>query len=390
MLEITIEDCLELLAGFRKESDSLKLEKNDYTIMHSIAKQVFKGTALTDRQYALMKTKLIPYSDQFNNLDIDIHEAVKKLRQPLRSINREKYIRLIDGKIHVRFPFKKSHIVLINEITNNVEGYDHKKGTHIHSFDYTEKNILLILTRFSDKGFDIDKEIFAVWHEMQHMLHRKENYVPGIYDMQLKNVSEKIGNLLKNDIGELSKSNYIKYIDRRFKYGLEHFENKKPVTNLEKIAYRDNLEYQSKPSQEKLEHILTSLYELDRFPILFVLDKEQCEKQLHSVVSFYRDIIDSSMQSVLFRDENKDSGFNTLIKDRKLNNWVDKDTKIVYINNKKLPKLLVNNEWRPSVAFAFDGVSDRTLNTYIKFTCDLQIFREEYGSPFRRHSSFYG
>ena len=69
MLEITIEDCLELLAGFRKESDSLKLEKNDYTIMHSIAKQVFKGTALTDRQYALMKTKLIPYSDQFNNLD---------------------------------------------------------------------------------------------------------------------------------------------------------------------------------------------------------------------------------------------------------------------------------------------------------------------------------
>ena len=290
----------------------------------------------------------------------------------------------------MRFPFKKSHIMLINEISNFAEGYEHKKGTHIHSFDYTESNVLLLLDRFNDKGFKVDEEIFLVWHEMQHMLLQKDSYVPGIYNMQLKNISKKIENLLTEEIGELNDENYIKYIDRRFRYGIEHFESQEAITNIQKIAYRKDLEYQSKPSKEKLEHVLTSLYTLDRFPILFILDKDNCEKQLHSIVNFYRDIIDSSTHSVLFREENKDSGFNSLIRDRKLNNWVDKDTKIVYINNKKLPKLLIENEWRPSVAFMFDGVSDRAINTYIKFTCDLQIFREEYGSPFRRHSNYYG
>ena len=33
MLENTVEDCLEILAGFRKESDGFALVKEDYTIM---------------------------------------------------------------------------------------------------------------------------------------------------------------------------------------------------------------------------------------------------------------------------------------------------------------------------------------------------------------------
>ena len=32
MLTNTIEDCLEILAGFRKESDGFSLMKEDYTI----------------------------------------------------------------------------------------------------------------------------------------------------------------------------------------------------------------------------------------------------------------------------------------------------------------------------------------------------------------------
>ena len=79
MLTNTIEDCLEILAGFRKESEGFSLMKEDYTIMHSIAKQVFKGTALTDRQFALMQTKLLAYEDQFNKADIPLE--TKKLRK---------------------------------------------------------------------------------------------------------------------------------------------------------------------------------------------------------------------------------------------------------------------------------------------------------------------
>ena len=388
MLENTVEDCLEILAGFTKESDKFSLMKEDYTIMHSIAKQVFKGTALTDRQLALMQKKLPAYKDQFDNADIQLE--LNKLRKPLRSINREKYIKLQGDKIKIRFPFKKSDIVLINEISNNSSGYEHKKGSHEHFFDYTEQNVLNLLNRFSNKSFKCDKELLLVYQEMKHMETEKEKYIPGIYNMELKNIKHGVKSLIENDIGKLTTSSYIKYADRRFRYGLTHVDFWEPKNLEESIAFRKTKIYESKPSVETLDQLLGSLWDLDRFPMLVILSKDEPEKQLHSVLSYYRDILNIEQQSVLFRLEDKNAGFNQLVRDRKVNNWVDNTTKIVYISKDKLPKLLVNCEWKPTVALCFDSMLDTTVNVFVNNLCDLIIFREEYLSPFRRHSSIYG
>ena len=391
MLENTVEDCLEILAGFRKESDKFSLMKEDYTIMHSIAKQVFKGTALTDRQLALMQKKLPAYKDQFDNADIPLE--LVKLRKPLRSINREKYIKLQGNKIKIRFPFKKSDIILINEISGNSDGYEHKKGSHEHFFDYTEQNVLNLLDRFSNKSFKCDKELLLVYHEMKHIEMEKEKYIPGIYNMELKNIKDGVQSLIESDIGKLTTSTFVKYADRRFKYGLTHVDTSDPK-NLEEVKSISNdiigQVYESKPSVETLDQILGSLWNLDRFPMLVILSKNEPEKQLHSMLSYYRDILNVEQQSVLFRLEDKNAGFNQLVRDRKVNNWVDKTTKIVYISKDKLPKLLVNCEWKPTVALCFDSMLDTTVNIFVNSICDLIIFREEYLSPFRRHSSIYG
>ena len=121
-----------------------------------------------------------------------------------------------------------------------------------------------------------------------------------------------------------------------------------------------------------------------------VLDKSKAETQLHTMLTYYRDILNSDQQSVLFRLDDKNSGFNQLVKDRKVNNWVDKSTKVVYISKDKLPKLLVNCEWQPTVALCFSSMLDKTLNIFVESKCDLVIFREEHTSPFRRHSRIYG
>lgn len=389
----TIEDCLEMLAGFRKESDGFSLMKEDYTIMHSIARQCLKGTALTDRQFALMQTKLLAYKDQFNNSDILLDDCISNLRQPLRTINREKYIRVEDNKIKVRFPFKKSYIMLVNDIQNpswNAEGYNHAKGSHEHFFDYDESNVLNLLDRFSDKGFTIDKELALVYHEIKHIEAQKDRYVPGIYNMKLKNVSDNLVTIIENDIGPLNKSTLLKYVDRRFKYGLENIDDHAPNHSNERIAYRKTIVHESKPSEISLNQLLDDLWHLDRFPMLVVLDGDNAETQLHQLVTHYRDLLDLNEQSVLFRQEDKNSGFNQLIKDRKLNNWVDKTTKVVYISKDKLPKVLVNNEWNPIVTLTFNSAMDKNVNTFINSMCDLVVFREEYISPFRRHSKLYG
>jgi len=385
----TIEDCLEILAGFRKESEDFSLMKEDYTIMHSIAKQVFKGTALTDRQFALMQTKLLSYSDQFDKADIPLE--LNNLRNPIRSINREKYIKLEGNKIKIRFPFKKSDIMLINEISHKSEGYEHKKGSHEHFFDYTEQNILNLLDRFASKSFKCDKEIALVYHEIKHMEQQKEKYVPGIWDLKLKNVKDDLLKLMKEDLGELNSQTFLKYCDRKFKYGIAHIEGTPPPRNIkESIAFRNKVVYESKPSVENLDVLLTGLWNLDRFPMLVILDKEHAETQLHDMLTYYRDILNATQQSVLFRLDDKNAGFNQLVKDRKVNNWVDKSTKIVYISKDKLPKILVSCEWQPTVSICFNSMLDKNVNIFVESKCDLVVFREEYISPFRRHSRIYG
>jgi len=169
----TIEDLLEAAAGM-SQHPKIQLDKEDITIMHSIARQVFKGTALTDRQFALMQEKLSKYKTQFINIDCDFDYAVEQLRQPLREIDRSKYIKIcnpsedeiplkgIDDQlqwIKIRFPFKKSIIMDVQNLSTKCEHYQHSKGSHEHFFSLTDLNIKNILDIFLDKEFKIDKEL---------------------------------------------------------------------------------------------------------------------------------------------------------------------------------------------------------------------------------------
>ena len=66
---LTVEDCLELVAGISQlkfhddptlsKLQNFKLHEDNHKIMFSIAKQVFKGTALTQRQYTLVQKLLV-------------------------------------------------------------------------------------------------------------------------------------------------------------------------------------------------------------------------------------------------------------------------------------------------------------------------------------------
>ena len=402
----TIEDCLELLAGL-KQGPKIQVNSSDVTIMHSIARQVFKGTALTDRQFAVMQEKLQSYKDQFTALGYNFDSAVTSLRQPLRSIDRDKYIKIVSTAdmlgpdsvyesykenwqwLKIRFPFNKSNIALLSEIIN-VPEYRHTKGTHEHYFLYTERNLISLLDRFSIKEFKIDQNILDMYTAAKEIENNSQNFLSGIYDLKLKNIRIDLQPYIDNELGQLNNNNLIQFVDRRFRFGLDYIDIKTPVTSIEKIAYRSEVTYHSKPSEESIQEVLTNLWNLKRFPMLVVLDSKHAEDQLYEMANYFRDIIEPKEQSVLFRLEEADAGFNQLIKDRKLNNWVDNNTKVVYTSNSKLPKIIVSNEWKPCVAFSYNSSMDKFVDSYIKFNCDLVVYREEAVSPFRRYSKLYG
>ena len=45
----TVEDCLEVFVGLQTIDNPFTIEKSDYGIMSSIARQVFRGVPLSDR-----------------------------------------------------------------------------------------------------------------------------------------------------------------------------------------------------------------------------------------------------------------------------------------------------------------------------------------------------
>jgi hypothetical protein len=372
----------------RNLEPKIKLDKEDITIMYSIARQVFKGTALTDRQFALMQKKLSKYKDQFEE-SCDFDSVVVELRKPLRQIDRSKYIKIVDTEIKIRFPFRKTEVVLIEEMKDG-DGYRHDKGSHEHYFAYTELNVLNLLDRFLSKEFDIDQELLDVYKEIKDIASKKEEFLPGIYNKKLKNINPKLEKIIQDELGSIDDFNYIKLLDRKLRYGLHEVDVINPYTLTEKVACRNGVTYHSKPSKESLDQIMSALQNLDRYPLLVVLDSADPENQLYEMVNYFRDIISYEEQSVLFRVDDKNAGFNQLVHDRKLNNWVDKTTKVVYISNSKIPKLIVNGDWKATTAFCYNSMMDRSINNYIHFNCDLQVFREEETSPFRRYSRLYG
>jgi len=390
---VNIEDCLEYLAGMRESAATFSIEKTDYTIMNSIAKQVFRGTALTERQFAIMQEKLVNYKQQFVESGVDNFELViNNTRHPLRHIDRSKYIKIVDDTIVIRFPFRKTEIMLINEFSDPANGYSHEKGSHKHVFTYTERNVLNLLDRFNKKDFVIDKVLLEVYEKIKVITSQPTEYLSGIASNQLINIKPSLAAYISNELGELTNDTFFQFFDRRSRYGFNYInDNVIDSSKLEnKIALRSDSNYQSRPSVETTDAVLSALWKLDRFPLLVILDKMHAETQLYEIINHYRDILEPKEQSVLFRVEDAGAGFNQLVKDRKLNNWVDKNTKVVYISKDKLPKLLINNEWKPTATFSFNSTMDRYVNNFVSFNCDLIVYREETMSPMRRYSKYYG
>lgn len=397
----TIEDLLEAVAGL-KQISKINIESSDMTIMHSVARQVFKGAALTDRQFALMQEKLFKYKDQFTALEYDFDFAIDQLRQPLREIDRSKYIKICEDEdkipltgiddqlqwIKIRFPFKKSIIIDIQNLSNKCQNYHHSKGSHEHFFSLTDLNIKKILDVFLNKEFEIDKQLIERYNAIQEVVENKFSFLPYFNGNEFINCDERLLQNLKLEITDISKQNFIKIADRHIRHG--YFVNcPEPRNLIEKIAFRNEtmMHVDSKLIDQKF--VLTELYHLDRFPLLVLLDEENAETQLHSLYSFFRDLIPAKSQSVLFRQDGS-TGFNEFVKEKNLNNWVDNTTKIVYINTKKIPKILLSTDWKPITTFSFTSTLSKEVYAFINFYADLQIFHETEISPFRRHSKLYG
>jgi hypothetical protein len=376
-MEHTIEHYLSTLVK------SGKMQDGDRVILTSISRQVERRIGLTDRQYSLVKSKLQNYKSFFEAQNMEhLDLALDTLKFPLRSIDRTQLIDIKDGAIVVQFPFNKKMISSIEKISTKYrQFYRHEKGSNIHEFKMYEPLVYDLVDEFSKKNFVIDPELIEMYNQIREIKEKEFEFVPYITKEGLINVSDAARELALIELGEFNRANMIKYWDRADRYGYK----KTPIvfndaTALaEHLANRNEPKVYVNPSAYTVVDIANAFCQLERFPLLVTLTRRNEFDELQTLFNAFHCVAPSE-QILLDRVEDRNDpnyGINQFIKDKKFNNWLDKNIKIVYIFKNSLPKLLIKGDWRPIAHLTLNGEREQSVTAaYLSEFCDLSVIHD--------------
>lgn len=403
----TVEDCIEILAGMQKHDYKFSIDKSDINLITSLARQTFKGIGYTDRQHSLALQKIDYYKSQFT--DIDISEALTTTRIPIRSIDRSRWVKIVDHQgpnkiyrsddspfIAVRFIFQKKLINNIESIKKYLGEGEYDKENKIHYFPFSEQAVYHILSNFNENNnFEVQFELKEYYEKLEYMKNNKDKFIPGIYGLKIKNLSQNGFDYAISTIGEPTIDNLSHYYDQKERIGIDHFDKEdlakslKSLTTLsKKIVSRTKSQVLVNNKEYTKENLAETILELYRFPLLIVLNESNCYDELVEYHKAFNGIILNESCSVMFRLDNNDDGieFNQYIQSHQLNNQVDESTKIVYISNNKVPKPLLKSNWSPSCVITnFSGKTygSGKVDSYMT-EFDLVIHYDDQLSPWYR------
>jgi len=388
--DYTIEDCLEFLIGLTNlpgktwRDNVFKLYPENEKVLSSIGRQVFKGKALTEKQHELVKKLMLDwYQEQFSEVGIQIENIVDKIREPHREVDKSHWVRHVakdkSDYIAIRFPFSNQVIDKINDLKRNTKDGGYHYDKHVHYFTFNEVNVYRVVgvaLKFKDQ-FEIDSDIQEYYNSLVEYDMNKEKFIPGVYNYELKNVSQATYNLIEKEVGKPNANNISELYDKRRLYGLHYFDSVPTVDNIlaSKIYDRNSANVVVRSDVWNVNQIFESLRILNRFPMIILLNEETAYDELVSIYNALNGVMDNKDISVMFRLSNKKYGeFNQFIQTKRLNNSISENTKIVIANRKKITKPIINSSWRPVCMFNFGNsrLEGWLLNSY-ETQFDLKI-----------------
>jgi hypothetical protein len=394
----TIEDYLEAFVTAYSADKQFDIDTNDKVLLASIARQTSRGLGLTDRQHLLVKEKLLKYKKQLVDSDLSNFElSLDTLKHPLRAIDRSKTVFLREENnrvdIVVKFPFNKKTIVLINDLSKKYPShYRSAKGSNEHAFRFYEPILEDVVDSLSERNFHFDSKLKELYTEIKEIKHTPEKFLPTLKNGSLLNVSQSVSKLTEQELGTLTDDNLIKYYDRAIRYGFSKsdvlsFDNYSGLAN--KIANRSSQKVYLPPKKFDIDQITNSIKELDRFPLIVVLDTNNELLQLTKIYNSFKRYVPSSQQILLDRIENKnDNNFqvNTFIKENKFATWLDSNIKIAYIFQQKLQKLLLKTDWSPVASLQNSSTRLHSyVSVYLESRCDLMLAIDDQPSMFENN-----
>jgi hypothetical protein len=354
-------------------------------MLDSMCEQLDRGTQLTEKQALVILRILKKCKDELRpeipNIDDVLDNPTWK--SPFRILSTDRKIG-IDKKetpiisnqekcIYVKFPFDQEIVETFrkrNPTVNDIHRGSWNNDSGRWEFSLTEKNLLWLGDYLKNFNFEIEEEFTDLYDAADQVRSSIEDHLPML---TLVDDKYKIVNL-PAAIDEITTTNLTEALFFARSHGVTSWDDviDKKITQEVNLHTKQILEstIRNRPwinSEEvSIGEFATDLLNYSN-KILIVIPGGSEYKLTKKWVEFANNIgIESKNMSVMFRLPNDQSEFNQFVKESELNNPVDEDTKIVFVNTKITKPLVKSN-------ISFDAVINLGYYNYMHFTMETVV-----------------
>jgi hypothetical protein len=374
----TIDNILLQILNLSEDNLS-SIKPRDLKVMKSLAKIVLSPNFITENQGRLLLKILSENLKNFNDLSSEVESSLlsPKWSKSFRPVDRTKkmYLSKDEPGIILEFAFSSPLRKLMNGIWKEVSGISQINTGKIYQADLTEKNIVTLYETFEPHGFEIEEKIHNFYNTIKSW-----SKIEVENQFLLTNFSHaNFQKVITQDLGletEIDKS-VIRDRSVRYQYFVDD-TSKNPENLTEKMAFRKSNKVWISKTETGLDEIFSSLLKLKRLPTMVIFDNNDHKKCFEELKNLHENLEKNGIFDgigMYFRLPNDEYGiqFNKFIADHQYNAQLDNTTKIVGVQNGKIPKFFLKNAWKPMSVISIGSSLKQTKTAAYTNCCDLII-----------------
>lgn len=372
-----------LLKILNQSSDNLiRVPGRDLKVLNSLAKIISGNNFITENQSKLLLKILGENSQNFGDLKDEVIDDLKipLWTKPFRPVDKTKKVYTSvspDGTplLAIEFAFSSTIRKLLTANSKKISGFEVTGNGRIYHADLTEKNIIIVYELLDSFEFDFDEKIQNFYNTIKSWseIEVKSQFL--ISNITHTNFQKQI----TADLGISTPLDDCVINDRAVRYQYFVEKPKKTPENLtESLAYREKSKVWVDRNNYQLADVFDSLLKLKRLPVLIIFDYNDHKKCLEEL-----QILNDSLEQngifdnvgIYFRLPNDEYGteFNKFIGDKQYNAQLDHSTKIVGVQNGKIPKFFLKTDWKPMSVISIGSSLKQTKTAVYANCCDLII-----------------
>jgi hypothetical protein len=373
-----LDEMLKTLTQQIKNVDC-KIPAKDRRILISLSGQIDQGSFLTENQANLL-VKILKENEKTIELSsIDLKSALQTpvWSQPFRVIEKIRKIYLNSDHpdlIFIEFSHDKRLKSKLMSLNGRISGTVTSLSPKVYTVLFCEKNIHVVMKEFANDQFTIDEKIAIFNQEIRKIVKVSTNPF-NVFQLENKNLK----NSIEADIGPITPANLLLLQDRKFQYQYQISEKIAEKSLTAEIAQRQSTRIFVNSKQVSLVSLIKSIKELHRFPLLVIFDGHASKTDKQSLDLLAEAITANDLDDQIgiyfrFNQSADTANFNTAISELKYNKNLGNDTTVVGIANNKIPKFLVNLNWKPKSIISFTP-NFKNNKSYVYFSdVDLSIY----------------